>query len=55
MALLLQSVKWDVLRKLTETQVTLLNAHLEAELQTNDVIKRELATKASEAMKQLGG
>jgi hypothetical protein len=54
MAILLQSVKWDTLRTLTETQVTILNAQLEAELQTNDVIKRELANRAAESMKQLG-
>ena len=54
MAVLLQSVKWDTLRKLSEVQLTILNAHLEQELQTNDVIKRELANKAAEHLKTLG-
>jgi hypothetical protein len=55
MAVLLQSVKWDSLRKLSEVQLTILNAHLESELQTNDVIKRELANKAAEHLKNIGG
>ena len=54
MAILLQSVKWDTLRKLSETQLTILNAHLEAELQSNDVIKRELSNKVNEQLKTLG-
>lgn len=55
MAILLQSVKWESLRKLSEIQLTLLNAHLEAELQNNDVIKRELSNKAAEHLKTIGG
>jgi hypothetical protein len=54
MAVLLQSVKWETLRKLSETQLTILNAHLESELQTNEVIKRELANKVAEQLKTLG-
>ena len=52
---LLQSVKWEVLVRLTESQLTIVNTQLETELLTNETIKRELGNKAKELTKGLGG
>ena len=51
---LLQSVRWELLVTLTETQLTVVNTQLETELLTNATIKRELGAKAQELTKGLG-
>jgi len=54
MALLSQLVPSNVLAKLSEAHITLLNSHLEAELLQNAQIKQALTSKANEVLKGMG-
>ena len=54
MAILSQIVPANVLAKLSETHLTLLNSHLEAELLQNASIKQALTSKANEILKTMG-
>lgn len=54
MAILSQLVPLNVLAKLSEHQVTLLNANLEAEIVQNAAIKQALSGKIAEHLKTLG-
>ena len=52
--ILSQSVPANVLARLSEAQLTVLNAHLEHELMTNAGVKQQLGSKVQEILKQLG-
>jgi hypothetical protein len=54
MALLLQLVRADLVTRLSETHLNVLISQLEGELLRNDVVRKELTTKANEFVKQLG-
>jgi len=54
MAILTQLVKADVLAKLSEAQITVLNSHIEAELLQNAAVKQALTAKATDVLKTLG-
>ncbi|HEY6390257.1 MAG TPA: hypothetical protein VIX89_03195 [Bryobacteraceae bacterium] len=52
--ILVQHVPANVLAKLSETHIAILNAHLEAELLKNDTIKQALAGPMGTHLKGLG-
>jgi hypothetical protein len=54
MALLSQLVKPDVLSKLSESQITMLNSSVEAELVQNAAIRTALGGKVTELLKGMG-
>jgi hypothetical protein len=54
MAILSQIVPSNVLAKLSEAHITLLNSHLEAEILQNASIKQALTGKATEFLKGMG-
>ena len=54
MALLSQLVAANVLSKLSDTHISILNAHLEAELLHNAAVKNALTGKAAEVLKSMG-
>jgi hypothetical protein len=54
MALLSQLIKPDVLSKLSESQITMLNSSVEAELVQNTAIRTALGGKVTELLKGMG-
>jgi len=54
MALLSQLIKPDVLSKLSESQITMLNSSVEAELIQNTAIRTALGGKVTEVLKGMG-
>ena len=54
MALLSQLIKPDVLSKLSESQITMLNSSVEAELIQNTAIRKALGGKVTEVLKGMG-